>query len=322
MYKHSAAEIVSEFPFRISFVDEQAVDTGGVCRDMFSAFWEEAYVRLFDGEALLVPVLHPKADVADFSVLGIIISQGFMTTGFLPVRISFPCLAAVLCGTEIAIPDKILLESFMDFLALHESKKIKEAVLQTSSFSNQMKSDLINILGRYGCTDTPTAVNIQQLVINIAQHQLISKSLGVLMLMRAAVPTIYHAFFKKFTVEQLFDLYKLLCASPDTVLENLEEPEISNSSEDKVYRYLVTFIGNSKPELLRSFLRFVTGSSVLLSNKIKVTFNSLDGVARRPISHTCSGTLELPLSYFSYPDFEQEFSHVLTDEMTWLMDAL
>ena len=33
------------FPLRISFQDERAFDSGGVSRDMFSAFWETAYCR-------------------------------------------------------------------------------------------------------------------------------------------------------------------------------------------------------------------------------------------------------------------------------------
>ena len=47
-------DILKEFPFRIRYEDERAVDTGGVCRDMFSAFWEEAHRKHFDGEKLLV----------------------------------------------------------------------------------------------------------------------------------------------------------------------------------------------------------------------------------------------------------------------------
>ena len=40
------------------------VDAGGVCHDLFSAFWEIAYKRFFDGDSLLVPMLHPGVDTA------------------------------------------------------------------------------------------------------------------------------------------------------------------------------------------------------------------------------------------------------------------
>ena len=48
-------QIVSEYPFRAKFLDEKALDIGGVSRDMFSAFWVDAYIRAFDGCNSLVP---------------------------------------------------------------------------------------------------------------------------------------------------------------------------------------------------------------------------------------------------------------------------
>ena len=57
--------------------------------------------------------------------------------------------------------------------------------------------------------------------------------------------------------------------------------------------YLRTFIGNLNHQDLHNFLRFVTGSSVDIDKKISVTLYSLSGLARRPISYTCSCTLEL-----------------------------
>ena len=40
MALHSKEDVMTEFPLRIKFA---AVDLGGVCREMFAAFWEEAY---------------------------------------------------------------------------------------------------------------------------------------------------------------------------------------------------------------------------------------------------------------------------------------
>ena len=47
-----------------------------------------------------------------------------------------------------------------------------------------------------------------------------------------------------------------------------------------------------REEEVRRFLKFVTGSAVLLSKRITVTFNSLNGIQRRPIAHTCDCNLE------------------------------
>ena len=70
---------------------------------------------------------------------------------------------------------------------------------------------------------------------------------------------------------------------------------------------------------VRNFLGFVTGSSALVIDEIKVTFNGLSGLSRRPIAHTCSSTLELPVSYATYLEFAQEFDFILTTELSWIM---
>ena len=78
-------EVLNHYPLRISFVGEMAVD-GGVCRDMLSGFWEEAYYQLFDGSTLLTPVVHAQSNMSTFATLGRILSHGYLLEGFLPVR--------------------------------------------------------------------------------------------------------------------------------------------------------------------------------------------------------------------------------------------
>ena len=74
---------------------------------------------------------------------------------------------------------------------------------------------------------------------------------------------------------------------------------------------------------LRAFLRYVTGSCVCTAEGISVTYNRLDGFGRRPIAHTCSCTLELPTTYFTYTDCVTEFESVLKNEdYAWSMNAV
>ena len=67
-------------------------------------------------------------------------------------------------------------------------------------------------------------------------------------------------------------------------------------------------------EEVRRFLCFTTGSSVLIANRISVTFNNLSGLARKPIAHTCGYVIELPTTYMSFLDFEQEFTAILAED--------
>jgi hypothetical protein len=63
----------------------------------------------------------------------------------------------------------------------------------------------------------------------------------------------------------------------------------ANPNEEHIMGYLHQYIGSVSSDTLRSFLRFVTGSTVC-SSLIGVC---LSGAARRPIAHTCAPSLEL-----------------------------
>ena len=138
MCSRHTRRILEEHPFRVRYENELAVDTGGVCRDLFSSFWEEAYLKVFDDETLLVPAINPNTDMASFPILGTVLSHGFMVCGYLPVRVAFPVLAAVLRGPSVHISGAIIIESFIDYLTTHESLFLHDSIEQTS-FSCQPK---------------------------------------------------------------------------------------------------------------------------------------------------------------------------------------
>ena len=95
-----------------------------------------------------------------------------------------------------------------------------------------------------------------------------------------------------------------------------------NSTEERVYGYLIQFIGSLKPDDLRCFLQFITGSSVLLSTDISVVFDAASGLSRVITSHTCSGTIKIPTTYVTYLDFVHDFHCILDSDVGWIMDAL
>ena len=61
--------ICREYPIDIEFESEEAIDHGGVQREMFSAFWEQAYLQLFEGATILTPLIYPQTDTTVFPVL-------------------------------------------------------------------------------------------------------------------------------------------------------------------------------------------------------------------------------------------------------------
>ena len=314
-----------ESTLSVSFTDEIAVDVGGVTRDLLSAFWEEAYWRFFDGSALVRPVLHPHVTPELWSLLGATLSHGYLVSGFLPVRITFPALLAILKGPQVQVPSDFLRSAFVDYVSTVESKLLKEAMYAEGSYTADLKSRLMNILFRYDCRRQPTPSNILCLVDQVARYEFITKPMAALVQMNQGIPAGERGFWQNKSILSLSALYSAMLSSPEKVLEMIEEPFFESRSQERVFEYLQRFIGNMTLDLAQKFLRFVTGSSVTVCPQITIQFNSVSGLARCPIAHTCAPMLELPVSYDTYVDFAKEFQGILSeqhDSSAWMMTGI
>ena len=118
--------VEDEFPLRIKFKGERGVDIGGVYRDMVSLFWKAAFEKVFDGGCLLTPVLHPNTDLSLLPVIGKIISHGYLSSGFLPVKMAFPTLASLLLQSS-EIDDDILMSTFIHAVSAVEAGTLSRA---------------------------------------------------------------------------------------------------------------------------------------------------------------------------------------------------
>ena len=162
------ATLIKNFTPEMCFVRERAVDAKGVTRDVFSRFWEAAYLQIFDGSCSLIPTVHPQVDMTKFPISGKVLSHGYLTCGFLPLCIAFPAMASCLLGPTVKIPDKILLESFLDYLVHYEMKAVKDALnaLSTGQLPPILVSKLTTLLSpRYGCRSLPTPENVKRLIL-------------------------------------------------------------------------------------------------------------------------------------------------------------
>ncbi len=319
------ANIIHQFPINVEFMGEKALDGGGVGREFFSAFWEEAYLAMFDGASLVTPAVHAHVNLATFKTLGKIISHGYLSSAFLPVRIAFPTLAVVLLGPSQKIPSSILKESFMDYLSAVDRVIVRKALAaQDTSFSEDLSSKLVAVLSRFGCREVPLPTSLLQILLSVAKHEFVSRPFEAVTHMNGGIPSSHRAFWSQKSIKDLYSLYTALSANPQKVLDHIVEPLVfQNPSEERIFGYLLQFVGNMKNEEVQTFLRFVTGSSACLATKIGISFNGLSGAARRPIAHTCACELELSVTYTSYCDFVREFTTVLNeDQYCWEMHGL
>lgn len=78
-------DVVLQYPFSVRFEGEMGVDTGALLeREAFSTFWEEAYLKHFDGSPLLRPVICAGLSDVALQRLGQVLSTGYLVCSFLP----------------------------------------------------------------------------------------------------------------------------------------------------------------------------------------------------------------------------------------------
>ena len=319
--------IIREYPLFIEYKSEQAVDDGGVQRDMFTAFWEMAYSYLFEGAKILTPMINPGLDLTIFPVLGRITSHCYLACGILPTRIALPSLIGIILGPAVSIPEIILKEAFSDYISEVECATLKNALSFTVDFPLNVKEEVIDILSRFGCRQVPTPTNLLNLIVEVARYEFCTKPAAAISLIHSGFPEIHKLFWSSKSASDIYNLYCRLTVTRPKVLALLKFPDFCSSEHMRISGYLKTMIGNMQQNELRLFLRFVTGASVCIVPKISIEFNGLTGLGRRPIAHTCDALLELPVAYINYEDFYGDFKSIFETESSlklfaWQMDAI
>ena len=237
-------------------------------------------------------------------------------SGHLPVRIALPTLINMIMG-PIKVTPQVLLDGFLDYISSTERGIFKDArKCQSDKFPSAMQGGLLDTLSKFGCRQLPTPSNLMSIIERIAEYEFLAAAIS---LVHTGIPIPHKPFWIK---NNITSIYNQLTVTAEKVHNLLSLPQASFLSEERVYSYLKTMVGNDE---LRSLLRFVTGSSVCNSMYILVTFNTLSGLGRRPIAHTCDSTLELSTTYINYDDFYGDFQAILSKvnkEFSFRMDAL
>ena len=251
---YQEGDVVYEYPFFVKYKDENAVDDGGVQRDMFSAFWVDAYIHLFKGAKTLIPMVQPGIDIATFSTLGRIISHGYLACGFLPVRIALPSLIAMLLGSSVMISSSIVIESFSEYVSEVERHKLKMALASSLPLSPSMAEDLNGILSKFGCRQIPNHLNLPNLIEDVARYEFCVKPAAALALIHAGIPHIHQFFWQKKSAFDVHNLFYAMNVTQTKVLSLVECLSPKNKNESRVFGYLTTMIGNMNITELSHFL--------------------------------------------------------------------
>lgn len=305
---------------RVKFKEEKGVGAG-VCRDMFSAFWERAEAKLFEGNTAKVPVLTP--DSTSYFQLGRILSHGYILTGYLPLFCAKAFFISLL-PTVQTVESEIIMESFLDYIDEPEAEAVKKC-LQSASGDPvpEFEAIVIPMLARFNYHQIPLISNLNDALLKVASYTLICQPYFAMLEMQRGMVSAHSELWKKCSKDVIVQAYAMLVPTADRVLKMIVEPQFNNSLERTVFDYLRRFLLSLSEEDLCKFLRFVTGNPHCGMHSIKIAFHSSDSeYTRRPTVRTCSRELSLPLTSPTYTLFSKEFKNILDNNFLWSFDFI
>ena len=126
-------------------------------------FSEKAYSVLFEGATTLIPMVHRQIDLSVYSILGRILSHGYLATGILPDRVALLTLIQSLLGAGVNIPQDILMEVFIDYIIVTERNTLK-TTLNDLAFPVPLLNKVMHTISRFGCRQIPKPSNVVTLI--------------------------------------------------------------------------------------------------------------------------------------------------------------
>ncbi|KAM9717484.1 uncharacterized protein ACNS7B_021134 [Menidia menidia] len=281
----------------------------GVNRDVYSSFWAEFYERCTLGTTFKVPFLRHDFCAATWKAVGRILLKGFQDCQYLPIKLAPPFLEEMFYG-EV---HSDLTRSFLMYVSTQEQDVLKHAL---DHFDTVDDDDLLEVLDRYECRKRVTAATLPDILAEISHKELVQKSMFVIDCWREVTQPLIH--LKSGELTKMYNDFK---PTPKRVVGILNFPTEMTSKQAEVAQHLKRYVRELNEEKLGRFLRFCTGSDLLLSGIIEVEFTVQTSFTRRPIGHTCGMLLELSDSYDSFPDFRSEFNSNLESNV-WVMDIV
>ena len=295
--------------------EEEGVGAG-VQRDIFSTFWQSVFCSYTLGDLEKVPCICHDLQKSAWEAVGRVLTYGFKYCSYLPVGLSPVFLASCLHG-EDQVDEEELLASFSNYVTCDERDALK---MSLSDKPDCQDPDLMDFLSTYKCFRLPTDQTIRTIIVELAHQELIQKPRYVAECWAPIVATLKtHECFDN--VKKMRELNSDMKPTTKKVIRALKATP-TNDSEKQSLDFLKKFVRSLDGPSLKIFLKFVTGSDALVTEHISVCFIATDGLARRPIAHTCGPTLEIPSTYQVYNEMVEEFNNILRQKESWTFNIV
>ena len=163
-----------------------------------------------------------------------------------------------------------------------------------------------------------TQENIRKVIQEIAHKEIIQKPQYGTDYWKNIVQPLTKTFPTPNSLTDMYDQVKPSVSKITKCIQSFPQSDAERECLGFLRRYIR---GLDAPEKLATFVRFVSGSELMLFEDIQMTFTDLSGLERRPIALTCNTLLQLPSSYQSFPELREEFNHILMAN-NWQMDIV
>ena len=297
---------VADSKLCLLFKGEHAVGSG-VLREVYSVFWDSFVSSYCEGSSHFTFSVTAAMSQDDFVAVGLILTHQFIETGTLPLQIAEAIIQQAVTGW---VSEECLVQSLLMLLHEKEREILQQALLGVKPFPTE---DVIDILADYGITAIPCTSNMKQLILQVSETELISKPFMCITKLREGMGS----FWDGVNAEEMHAVYSICTPTHSNILKNIEVTP-ADQQEDKVSRWLTRYIKSKEHKLLCRFVRFCTGSDVVLPcTKIKVQMVNMSSASMRPKAQTCFNILTLPKNYRTLAHLTENIDAYMCNPHLW-----
>ena len=279
----------------------------GVAREMYALFWDTFLSQYAEGESeFTIPVLLTlTAD--DYINLGRILTHQFVQFGAFPVRINQASIQQAIFGH---VPDECILSSFLRLLPSREKESLSNAMRGEQPFPVE---EVLEVLEDYNIREMPSSNNIRTILLQVAKNELVTKPYMHLLNIRKGMGS----FWDDVTKEEVKSLYDISEPTAKRIISCLKcTPK--DSKETQTLRWLTRYLKASSDAILSNFLRFCSGTDVVVPGAtIALKFSTLPPAAIRPMAKICFRILYLPKHYESFSHMRSNLDVYFSNPSKW-----
>ncbi|KAF5308924.1 hypothetical protein FQR65_LT00006 [Abscondita terminalis] len=320
MFEHYKDENLPTQRPQIIFEHETGADCGGLTKEVYTIFFSKIEESYFAGENVLIPFLplhRQRRELQKYVTIGTILDHCVCLTKSLPIRFSKSFLLK-LGNADAIISDEILLDDFLKYVTVHEANFLKKGLNDFNQLDKIERNDLISFFTCYKLYENPSPTEFCEQILSIAKENLIVKPTNLIDEIRKGIhPLRYELFWSKLNLKIVKKLLSYQKLTPEKVIEIIRpfKADLTNEEQNILY-YLHMYIRSLSCDALQQLVFFITGSYTL-PDEIIITFTTISGLMIRPISHTCSNTLELSICYNTYQEFKRNLNIYLGSEYSY-----